>query len=167
MKRWISAGCVSMLAGVALYGSAAVFEAEAATTTVASIDNSFDPQNITIAPGDTVEWTFPATNQAPHTVKSDGLFVSGNKNPGASAFSFTFQDAGTYTYYCEYHGTATSGMNPHVIAFAAAGQSDTHAGGDTDARRGDGDDGSGGDTDNPRDGADAVRSTPDRRAGDA
>lgn len=72
-------------------------------TSVSIIDNDFDPSQIEISAGDTVTWTNSGTS--PHTVTaSDGSFGSGNLNPGET-YNETFATAGTFAYYCEYHGT--------------------------------------------------------------
>lgn len=62
----------------------------------------FSPKIITVNVGDTVKWE--NETDAPHTVTSDtGVWDSGNMNEG-DEFSFTFKKAGTYPYYCKYHG---------------------------------------------------------------
>lgn len=63
----------------------------------------FDPQTVTINPGDTVTWT---NEGGFHNVRSDtDLFTSG---PPSSllgwTFSHTFAAIGTFPYYCEVHG---------------------------------------------------------------
>lgn len=63
---------------------------------------SFDPGEITISAGTTVTWQHDSN--APHTVTADsGLFRSPTLNNG-DEFSFTFEEPGTYAYYCEFHG---------------------------------------------------------------
>jgi plastocyanin len=86
----------------------------AATAQVAMKDISFQPKQITVAVGTTVVWT----NEDPtsHTVTSgtrgnpSGLFDSGDVAPGQT-FSFTFNEPGTYDYYCKIHG----GMDGVII----------------------------------------------------
>ncbi|MDC0883558.1 plastocyanin/azurin family copper-binding protein [Nitrosopumilus sp.] len=74
------------------------------------------PADITINVGDTVEWI--NSDIAPHTMTSgilkeggpDGVFDSGLKMKDTT-FEFTFNDAGTYGYFCQVHpwmtGTVT------------------------------------------------------------
>jgi predicted lipoprotein with Yx(FWY)xxD motif/plastocyanin len=63
---------------------------------------AFAPKTLTVAPGTTVVWT--NGDSAAHTVTADdGSFESGNLNHGAT-FKFTFSKAGTFAYYCTYHG---------------------------------------------------------------
>ena len=54
-----------------------------------------------IAVGTTVTWT--NLDSAPHTVsQKGGGFQSGKLDEGAT-FSFTFEEAGTFDYFCEFH----------------------------------------------------------------
>lgn len=72
---------------------------------------AFNPATVEIAVGDTVTWT--NNDSAAHTATqrpSGSGFQSGTLDPGAS-FSFTFDTAGTYDYYCEFH----AGMTGQVI----------------------------------------------------
>ncbi len=77
---------------------------------VASIDIqgfAFKPATLEIAKGTTVTWTNrDGTN---HTVTAtDKKFDSGARANGAS-FSFSFSDAGRFTYMCAIHGASMSG----------------------------------------------------------
>jgi plastocyanin len=66
------------------------------------MDNSFSPKEISVVPGTTVFWTNHGSAQ--HTVTLDnGAFDSGAIQPGMQV-SFTFSTAGTYKYYCRFHG---------------------------------------------------------------
>jgi hypothetical protein len=66
-------------------------------------DNFFDPANITVEPGTTVTWVQSGSN--PHTTTSyDGLWDSGIIGGGSGGtFSFTFDEPGTYDYFCIPH----------------------------------------------------------------
>jgi plastocyanin len=65
---------------------------------VAIRDNYFDPSDIVVAPGTTVEWVNEGQN--PHSVTADnGLFDSGLLYPGES-YQVTFDGSGTVTYHC-------------------------------------------------------------------
>ncbi len=80
----------------------------ASGVSLTATENAFSPKSATVAVGDKVTWT--NRGQAPHEVTAtDGSFASGNIAPGAS-YSWTTTKAGTISYYCRYHGTATSGM---------------------------------------------------------
>ena len=71
--------------------------------TVRMEDNFFSPANITVEPGTTVTWVQEGNN--PHTTTSyDGLWDSGMIEPGSGgSFSFTFDEPGTFDYYCIPH----------------------------------------------------------------
>ncbi len=100
--------------------------------TVRMEDNFFAPANITVEPGTTVTWVQSGDN--PHTTTSyDGLWDSGLL-PGGSGqtFSFTFEEPGTYDYFCIPHealgmvGTVTvSGGSASASASASATASAT------------------------------------------
>jgi plastocyanin len=77
------------------------FPTTAAVTVGPGSSLTFAPQNVDVAAGGTVTWTWGGT--LPHSVTSDsGLFDSGVKQTGT--FSFTFPTAGTFTYFCTVHG---------------------------------------------------------------
>jgi LPXTG-motif cell wall-anchored protein len=88
------------------------------SVTVEMRDFDFAPKTLTITAGTTVNW--PNTGQAPHTATSDtGLWDSGRKAAGES-FSFTFNQAGTFPYYCTLHGTPGGvGMAGTIVVTAA------------------------------------------------
>jgi plastocyanin len=66
-------------------------------------DSSFNPGTITIAVGTTVKWGSKDDSQ--HTVTSDdGSWGSATLNKG-DKFSFTFSQAGTFTYHCSFHSS--------------------------------------------------------------
>ncbi len=70
------------------------------------VDFSYDPAMLTVAVGDTVTWT--NNDDVPHTVTAGtpdsptGEFDSGEIQPGET-FSYTFDTAGTFDYYCTLH----------------------------------------------------------------
>ena len=71
-------------------------------------DMKFNPDDLTINIGDTVTWT--NNDGMGHTATStDGpaSFDSGNIAAGAT-WSFTFTEAGTYDYKCNYHSSMTA-----------------------------------------------------------
>lgn len=72
------------------------------TTVEVEISNfKFVPNTITISPGTTVTWT--NMDSAPHTVTTrETLFDSGRMSTG-DTFSYTFEQSGTYEYYCTIH----------------------------------------------------------------
>ena len=71
---------------------------------------SFNPANLTVAAGSTVMWSDGSGIQ--HTVTSaPGSAESFDQTVnGGGAFSRQFNTAGTFNYYCQIHGSPTSGM---------------------------------------------------------
>lgn len=86
----------------------------AAATSAVAVDIAgfaFNPATIEIKVGDTVTWT--NSDSAPHTATqrpSGSGFQSGTLQQGNS-YSYTFDTAGAYDYYCEFH----AGMSGQVI----------------------------------------------------
>ena len=72
------------------------------TTLVDMLEFQYRPRTVTIRKGWTVVWL---NDEAPnHTATADeGLFDSGSM-PYAGTFSFTFDEAGSFPYYCRFHG---------------------------------------------------------------
>ncbi len=77
-----------------------------ATAEVTISGFAFGPATITVPVGTTVTWTH--NDSPPHTVSSrDAVFDSGNLPPGAT-FSYTFEQNGTFEYYCKIHPYMTA-----------------------------------------------------------
>ena len=90
-------------------------------------DGCFNPSTVTIGVGETVTWE--NTDNAAHTASSgtpsdgpDGVFDSSLMMVNGS-FSFTFDSAGTYPYFCMVHPW----MQGTVIVEAEAAHGDDHA----------------------------------------
>ncbi|MCX9082235.1 MAG: cupredoxin family copper-binding protein [Candidatus Methanoperedens sp.] len=62
-------------------------------------DFAFNPDTITVAKGTTVTWT--NKDSAQHTVTGTA-FTSETLSQGQS-YSYTFNEAGTFEYYCKFH----------------------------------------------------------------
>jgi len=77
-----------------------------AATSVSIKNFAFNPPTATIAKGGTVTWT--NDDQVTHTVTGSG-FGSGQLSPGQS-YSFTFNEAGTFTYHCSIHTSMTGSV---------------------------------------------------------
>lgn len=102
----------------------------AATIAVGITDKAFAPADIVVAEGDTVTWTVTKSISEPHTVTSGTsgaadvgtLFDSGLDDPeklkaDGRTFSFTFDRAGRYAYFCQVH----PGMQGTVTVLAEGG----------------------------------------------
>ncbi len=62
---------------------------------------AFNPDNFTVTVGTTVTW-FNGDSTAHTVTSSTGAFNSGSMASGAT-YSYTFSQAGKYSYYCEIH----------------------------------------------------------------
>ena len=137
MRRLLQLATLSLVALLVFAPSA---WAQGQEVTVRMEDNFFDPANITVEPGTTVTWVQSGNN--PHTTTSyDGLWDSGMIEGGSGGtFSFTFEEPGTYDYFCVPHeqlgmigtvtvtgstdtatGTATAAASPTATALADTG----------------------------------------------
>jgi len=68
------------------------------------VDSTYRLQVVTVPVGTIVTWVY--NGGLPHTVTSDtNLFNSGTMREGDS-FTFTFDEAGTFPYFCTFHGSA-------------------------------------------------------------
>jgi plastocyanin len=71
------------------------------------IDNfSFSPQTLTIAAGTTVIWT--NRDDIPHTVVSDDKVFKSKVLDTDEKFSYTFDKAGNFPYFCSVHPKMTA-----------------------------------------------------------
>ena len=68
---------------------------------VSIVDNTFDPADVTVQPGDTVRWTW--VNGTHSTTSDTSLWDSGQVAPPFT-FDFTFNTLGDFRYYCSIHG---------------------------------------------------------------
>ena len=80
--------------------------AQAETHNVIISDNSFDPQFLTVAPGDTVVWKNTGSD---HTVTADDDSFGQTLEFGGT-FTRTFDTAGRCPYYCQLHGNPGADM---------------------------------------------------------
>jgi plastocyanin len=128
-----------LVAATLLVALAAISPVFAATSKVSIADKQFTPGKTVIAVGDTVTWTVDKSINEPHTVtsgKSDdpdtgSVFDSQKDDPDLSklkavggTYSFTFDKAGTYAYFCAIHPTMTG-----EIDVLAAGETPAEAAG--------------------------------------
>jgi plastocyanin len=98
------------VAGLALLFCTAATAARAAETVQVAIEDfAFTPAELTVKAGTTVIWT--NKDDEPHLVVSTtGVFQSAALDTD-EAFRFTFNEAGSFTYFCSLHphmkGTVT------------------------------------------------------------
>jgi plastocyanin len=114
MKSKWSSQVAASLALVAVFSMAATTRAksptpaaqEQAATVVVKIDNfSFSPQVLTVAPGTKVTWV--NNDDIPHTVVSTTDVFKSKALDTDDKFSFTFDKAGSYDYFCSIHPKMT------------------------------------------------------------
>ncbi|MGI0102581.1 MAG: plastocyanin/azurin family copper-binding protein [Nitrosotalea sp.] len=99
---------------------------DSASQACVTAKNCYEPDVVTVAPGDTVTWT--NADSVSHTVTSGNpsdnqtgtIFDSSLISP-ASTYSFTFKDPGTYNYFCQLHPWMTG------VVIVAAGATSTTA----------------------------------------
>ncbi len=63
---------------------------------------AFDPAGTTVSVGDTVTWTNNEDSVGHTTTSDDGFWKSDLLKPG-DGFERTFDEAGTFTYFCSIH----------------------------------------------------------------
>lgn len=76
--------------------------ADGAAAQVDIVDNGFDPGDVEVAAGETVEWVH--TGNAGHTVTFEDGEDSGSLS-GGDTYSRTFDETGEYPYACAIHPT--------------------------------------------------------------
>jgi len=80
----------------------APIRAQDAKVTITAKNFSFEPAQVTVKPGTTVEWV---DSGGKHTIMADdGSFKSPTLTSGEK-FEFKFDKPGTYKYYCSFHGS--------------------------------------------------------------
>lgn len=84
-------------------------QVDAATTTVDVSDNEFSPSKVRARVGGAVHWTTAGT-QGGHNVREDHKIFYSGRETDLLDYRVRFS-AGTFRYFCETHGTRTSGMN--------------------------------------------------------
>lgn len=77
------------------------------TITVEIVDTAFNPQEIKVSPGDTVQWVLHGALTTHTTTEQNGLWDSGQAfTTQGATFSHTFTQADlgkTFLYYCKTH----------------------------------------------------------------
>jgi plastocyanin len=107
VARAIALAALSLLlVGGAAWRARVVYAQEKAAANEVDIDNfSFTQMEITIARGTQVTWV--NKDDVPHTVVSVDHKFKSRALDTDEKFSFTFQDAGTYAYFCSVHPMMT------------------------------------------------------------
>jgi len=109
---WITGLLTTVMAATLLLmaaspGSSA--KAPQPTSAEVKVDNfSFGPASLTVAVGTTVTWT--NRDDIPHTVVSTDKVFKSKVLDTDEKFSFTFDKAGTYPYFCSIHPKMTGSV---------------------------------------------------------
>src|SRR5437588_3480458 len=115
MRKTATVALVALLFGLfAALPAGRRVSAEDAAASVSIKDFEFQPQQITVKAGTTVTWK--NDGKTAHTVTADdGSFESPTLGAGKT-FSQKFTKAGTYRYYCSFHGGKDGdGMSGTVV----------------------------------------------------
>jgi plastocyanin len=97
----------ALLLSAASPGSSA--KAPQPTSAEVKVDNfSFGPASLSVAVGTTVTWT--NRDDIPHTVVSTDKVFKSKVLDTDEKFSFTFDKAGTYPYFCSIHPKMTGSV---------------------------------------------------------
>lgn len=92
---------------VVIEGSEAMVEAR---------DNTFDAENIQVAPGTKVVWTNNGRQDHDILPVDDvGWGAQREDFTPDAVYEHTFDEPGTYRYFCSLHGTAEAGMTGTVV----------------------------------------------------
>lgn len=99
MRRWLLAAALAV--ALPTFALAEVHEVQVG-------NYFFSPQNLTIRVGDTVRWiwvegTHTTTSGDPEDPETTGDVWSGPLNGSSTMYEFTFNDTGTFPYFCSIH----------------------------------------------------------------
>jgi plastocyanin len=76
------------------------------THTVTVENMRFQPQSLTVAPGDTVVWV--NKDLVPHTATSKAGGFDSQAIPAEKSWTFTVRKSGEFAYICTFHPTMTA-----------------------------------------------------------
>jgi plastocyanin len=98
-------GVVAAMAASHVSQFARAAEDKSAAANIAIDNFSFTPREITVTAGTTVTWV--NHDDVPHTVVSTDKKFRSKALDTDDQFSFTFNDPGTYAYFCSVHPMMT------------------------------------------------------------
>lgn len=77
-----------------------------AVAVTGTTDNTWDPAEVSISVGDTVDWSWTGAAGGHNVVGIEDTAMNSGDAVETGTYSYTFAEAGTFTYYCTIHGTA-------------------------------------------------------------
>ena len=108
---WVSLlSCVIIFSGCSKKNNPVTTDNNPGTNEILMQNIAFSPASMTVAVGTTVKWT--NKDNTTHNVisgtpgNSSGLFNSGDLSMNGE-FTFTFNQAGTFPYFCSHHAGMT------------------------------------------------------------
>lgn len=105
-----SRASVAVVLGLALAGCEDDPSGPSQTGSVTVRDFEFDPDNIAVAPGATVTWTWNGTTTEGHDVTFDSPAITDSPTQMSGTFSTTMpMTPGTYAYHCSVHPVIMTG----------------------------------------------------------
>ncbi len=115
MSIGFAASCAAVLFTGVLYGcgSDSVSSSrgeQLPTVRVISADNAYEPRDISVAVGQSIEWTNIGNNLHDIRIKKGpSNFGIDDKafEPLTGTYSYAFKKTGMFVYYCTIHGTAS------------------------------------------------------------
>ncbi len=103
------AACVVMLSACSSSVTQIPRGASLPIVAVASVDNSFEPQTVSVVVGQSVTWTNTGRNRHDVKVKkvpTDFGIDQDSFIPLTGTYTYAFSKSGSFVYYCSIHGTA-------------------------------------------------------------
>jgi plastocyanin len=92
--------CLATVASLAAFLAVGTTCAGAKVLTVRITDLIFEPPEVTVAPGDTIEWRNEDFVDHTATTRGDGFDIT---IPAGETRRFPLGKAGTHEYYCRFH----------------------------------------------------------------
>ena len=91
-----------LCAALLILATGAAVASARAEDAMVRVDNfTFAPSNLTVKAGTTVTWR--NEDDIPHTIASSARLFKSKALDTDDSFSFTFQEAGSYEYFCSLH----------------------------------------------------------------
>ena len=114
----VAASALSALLAAGACGSdGEVVLVEGESAEVLSVDNAFDPKELTVAAGTEVTFVNVGRNEhnvIPEDEDAEWRIDTEDFQPGDEA-TYRFTEPGTYRYYCSIHGTLDAGQNGTIV----------------------------------------------------